>query len=109
MDNRHENQELEKFKEAISRNMDTDTLRRLAETWAADDRLWTTQESVAFNLQVFGRAVLSVLVFDGTTEMLGVLAGNRLTHAPGTHGHAAEREFFHKQDSRHLAKERGKP
>jgi len=31
----------------------------LAKQWAADDRLWTTQETVEFNLRVFARAVLT--------------------------------------------------
>jgi len=31
----------------------------LARQWAADDRLWTTQETVEFNLMVFARAVLA--------------------------------------------------
>lgn len=26
--------------------------------WAADDRLWTTQETVAFNLKTFARVIL---------------------------------------------------
>lgn len=26
--------------------------------WAADDRLWTTQETVEFNLRTFARAIL---------------------------------------------------
>lgn len=30
----------------------------LAKQWAADDRLWTTQKTVEFNLRVFARAVL---------------------------------------------------
>ena len=29
-----------------------------AREWAADDRLWTTQEIVAFNLRTFARVVL---------------------------------------------------
>jgi hypothetical protein len=28
--------------------------------WAADDRLWTTQETVEFNLQTFARVILSL-------------------------------------------------
>lgn len=31
----------------------------LVKQWAADDRLWTTQETVEFNLRVFARAVLA--------------------------------------------------
>ncbi len=27
--------------------------------WAADDRLWTTQETVEFNLRTFARSILS--------------------------------------------------
>lgn len=29
-----------------------------AKTWAADDRLWTTQETVEFNLRTFARTIL---------------------------------------------------
>ncbi len=29
-----------------------------AKDWAADDRLWTTQETVEFNLRVFARTIL---------------------------------------------------
>lgn len=33
-------------------------LESAVKLWAADDRLWTTQETVEFNLRVFARAVL---------------------------------------------------
>ena len=33
--------------------------REAAQTWAADDRLWTTQETVEFNLLTFARAILA--------------------------------------------------
>lgn len=36
----------------------TDYQKRLCKQWAADDRLWTTQETVEFNLQTFARAIL---------------------------------------------------
>lgn len=32
----------------------------LVQVWAADDRLWTTQETVEFNLRVFARNILKV-------------------------------------------------
>jgi hypothetical protein len=32
----------------------------LIKEWAADDRLWTTQETVALNLETFARAILKV-------------------------------------------------
>lgn len=32
---------------------------RVAKDWAADDRLWTTQETVEFNLRTFARKVLA--------------------------------------------------
>jgi hypothetical protein len=32
-----------------------------AQEWAADDRLWTTQETVEFNLRTFARVILSRL------------------------------------------------
>jgi len=35
-------------------------LSELAKEWAKDDRLWTTQETVAFNLETFGRCVLGL-------------------------------------------------
>ena len=31
---------------------------RAVEAWAADDRLWTTQETVEFNLRTFARIIL---------------------------------------------------
>ncbi len=34
--------------------------REAATLWAADDRLWTTQEVVAFNLKIFARKILSL-------------------------------------------------
>jgi hypothetical protein len=30
-----------------------------AKMWAADDRLWTTQETVEFNLRTFARVILN--------------------------------------------------
>jgi hypothetical protein len=37
-----------------------------AKEWAADDRLWTTQETVEFNLRTFARKILAaVRVADG--------------------------------------------
>lgn len=33
---------------------------RSVKQWAEDDRLWTTQETVEFNLRVFARTILSV-------------------------------------------------
>lgn len=41
--------------------LNVEGLKELAEEWAKDDRLWTTQETVAFNLATFGRKVLSLL------------------------------------------------
>jgi hypothetical protein len=38
----------------------SDAQQRAAEEWAADDRLWTTQETVAFNLQTFARVILKL-------------------------------------------------
>jgi hypothetical protein len=32
---------------------------REVERWAADDSLWTTQETVAFNLKIFARVILA--------------------------------------------------
>jgi hypothetical protein len=32
---------------------------RAVTQWAADDRLWTTQETVEFNLRVFARVILA--------------------------------------------------
>jgi hypothetical protein len=32
---------------------------RAVKVWAADDRLWTTQETVEFNLRTFARLVLA--------------------------------------------------
>lgn len=40
--------------------LDVPGLTELASEWAKDDRLWTTQETVAFNLTTFGRAVLQL-------------------------------------------------
>jgi hypothetical protein len=37
--------------------------------WAADDRLWTTQETVEFNLRIFARLMLSL-----DAERLALLA-----------------------------------
>jgi hypothetical protein len=31
--------------------------------WAADDRLWTTQDTVEFNLRVFARLILALQMF----------------------------------------------
>jgi ribosomal 50S subunit-recycling heat shock protein len=31
---------------------------KAAKEWAADDRLWTTQDTVEFNLQTFARVIL---------------------------------------------------
>lgn len=38
-----------------------DAQEKAALEWAADDRLWTTQETVEFNLRVFARVILSAL------------------------------------------------
>lgn len=35
---------------------------RAAKDWAADDRLWTTQETVEFNLRTFARKILSAVL-----------------------------------------------
>ena len=43
---------------------------RAAKEWAADDRLWTTQETVEFNLQTFARAILTA---DRTEPIKAVL------------------------------------
>ena len=32
---------------------------RAVKQWAADDRLWTTPDTVAFNLAVFARVILA--------------------------------------------------
>jgi len=32
---------------------------RAVKEWAADDRLWTTQETVEFNLRTFARAIMA--------------------------------------------------
>jgi hypothetical protein len=32
---------------------------RAAKQWAADDRLWTDQQTVEFNLRVFARVILA--------------------------------------------------
>lgn len=36
-----------------------------AKTWAADDRLWTTQETVEFNLRIFARVILASVLMSG--------------------------------------------
>lgn len=35
-----------------------DAQESLVKSWAADDRLWTTQETVEFNLRTFTRSIL---------------------------------------------------
>lgn len=40
--------------------LNVEGLKKLADEWAKDDRLWTTQETVAFNLATFGRKVLAL-------------------------------------------------
>ena len=37
----------------------TDVQEQAIKAWAADDRLWTTQETVEFNLRTFARHVLA--------------------------------------------------
>lgn len=37
----------------------------ICKLWAEDDRLWTTQETVAFNLRTFARAILSAVSAEG--------------------------------------------
>ena len=32
--------------------------RKIVKDWAEDDRLWTTRETTAFNLEIFARAIL---------------------------------------------------
>jgi hypothetical protein len=39
--------------------LDDAAQEQIAKQWAADDRLWTTQETVAFNLRVFARAIIA--------------------------------------------------
>ena len=46
----------------------TEAQRLAAKEWAADDRLWTTQETVEFNLLVFAQKILA----------LGLAAGSAL-------------------------------
>jgi predicted DNA-binding ribbon-helix-helix protein len=41
---------------------------RAVKEWAADDRLWTTQETVEFNLRTFGRVILRALSGRPTTS-----------------------------------------
>lgn len=41
---------------------------RAAKDWAADDRLWTTQETVAFNLRTFARVILKANLLAAPTE-----------------------------------------
>ena len=36
--------------------------------WAADDRLWTTQETVEFNLRTFARKVLALVAVAGSPQ-----------------------------------------
>lgn len=38
-----------------------DVQETLIKQWAADDRLWTTQETVEFNLRVFSRTIIKAL------------------------------------------------
>ncbi len=38
-----------------------------AKEWAADDRLWTTQETVQFNLRTFARVILKAVEADRAT------------------------------------------
>jgi hypothetical protein len=38
----------------------SDAQERAIKAWAADDRLWTTQETVEFNLRVFAREILKL-------------------------------------------------
>lgn len=40
-----------------------------AKEWAADDRLWTTQETVEFNLTVFARKILSAQLSEKDAEI----------------------------------------
>ena len=39
-------------------------------TWAADDRLWTTQETVAFNLCTFARVILKQHIEDSKPKAI---------------------------------------
>jgi hypothetical protein len=55
--------------------------RRAAKFWAADDCLWTTQETVEFNLQTFARVVLNLRdpappTMADAAEMLWVVLAN---------------------------------
>jgi hypothetical protein len=43
---------------------------KAAQAWAADHRLWTTQETVEFNLQIFARLVLA----ETTSELVDLRA-----------------------------------
>lgn len=38
-----------------------DSQEALIKQWAVDDRLWTTQETVEFNLHIFVRAILKTV------------------------------------------------
>ena len=40
--------------------LDNEAQERAVREWAADDRLWTTQETVEFNLRVFARVILAL-------------------------------------------------
>lgn len=60
----------------------TTAQRDAAKTWAADDRLWTTQETVELNLLTFARVVLSGLPSDSAT-------GDAVTPPSSNHRSAA--------------------
>ena|SRR3990167_8015164 len=44
---------------------------RAVKEWAADDRLWTTQDTVEFNLRVFARAILAAYVLAAPVPAAG--------------------------------------
>ena len=49
----------------------TRTMEHAVEAWAADDRLWTTQETVASNLRTFARVILKHASEAGMGELGG--------------------------------------
>ena len=45
-----------------------DAQLKAAKEWAADDRLWTTQDTVEFNLRTFARVILSSASVNGSVQ-----------------------------------------
>ena len=58
---------IEKLRESPSLNQEQ---RKLAQSWAADDRLWTTQQTVEINLGTFARCILKAADGRATDEQI---------------------------------------